>query len=217
MPDILLINPNTSEATTRMMVDIAAACLPPGFTLTGLSARSGVPMIVDEDEMRAAALEVGHTWQRAGRHWAGVIVSAFGDPGIELVRHSAAVPVVGICEASLRDGALHGRRFGVATVTPALAAMIQAHVQSLGLGPLYTGIRLTEGDPRGLAADPPKLQQALARAARRCLEEDGAEAVVIGGGPLGQAAAQLQTLLHAPVIAPIPSAVRRLLAALGQR
>lgn len=216
MPNILLINPNTNATTTQMMVDIAQACFPPGFTVTGITAQTGVPMIVNEAEMRDAVLEVERNWLQANaaKAWDGVIISAFGDPGMARVRATAEVPVVGICESSLLDGATGGRRFGVATVTPALADLIQADINRLQLGPLYTGIRLTEDEPRALAADPAKLLQTLTDAARLCLEVDGAEAVVIGGGPLGQAAIEIQQQLEAPIIAPIPSAVRRLLNAL---
>ncbi len=216
MPNILLINPNTNATTTQMMVDIAQACFPPGFTVTGITAQTGVPMIVNEAEMRDAVLEVERNWLQANaeKAWDGVIISAFGDPGMVRVRATAKVPVVGICESSLLDGAAGGRRFGVATVTPALAELIQADINRLQLAPLYTGIRLTEDEPRALAADPAKLLQTLTDAARLCLEVDGAEAVVIGGGPLGQAAIEIQQQLEAPIIAPIPSAVSRLLNAL---
>jgi allantoin racemase len=35
--------------------------------------------------------------------------------------------------------------------------------------------------------------------------------VIIGGGPLGEAARDLQPIFAVPVIAPIPSAVRRII------
>jgi Asp/Glu/hydantoin racemase len=43
---------------------------------------------------------------------------------------------------------------------------------------------------------------------------DGAEAVIIGGGPLGQAAIALTPRFTTPIVAPIPAAVRRLLRAM---
>ncbi|MBB6465834.1 Asp/Glu/hydantoin racemase [Aminobacter lissarensis] len=46
---------------------------------------------------------------------------------------------------------------------------------------------------------------------RECIELDGAEAVIIGGGPLGQAAEQLQPMFDTPIIAPIPCAMERVL------
>lgn len=216
MADILLINPNASQAATDMMVAIAAATLPAGVHIEGRTALAGPTMIVDATELGAAALELQRTWQRANEGpnpaWSGVIVSAFGDPGIEALRASTDLPVTGICEASLLEASQGGRRFGIATVTPDLVALIQQKVDRLGLGALYTGIRLTPGEPRALAADPDALQAALAIAVNECITLDGAEAVVIGGGPLAQAAAQLQDRYGVPVIEPIPAAVRQLLA-----
>ena len=216
MTPILLINPNSSTATTRMMVDIASQCSPTPLQVHGQTAQNGPGMIVNEDELQAAAAEVEQCWRSAGPDWAGVIVSAFGDPGIERLRAHCPLPVVGIAEASMLAAGANGRRFGVATVTPELAAAIARRAAAVGLAQQYTGIRLTEGDPRALAANPQLLEQALADAVQRCFSEDGAEAVIIGGGPLGQAAIALEHRFSVPIIAPIPAAVNRLLVLLGQ-
>lgn len=210
MPRILLINPNASARTTRMMVDIARSCAPPDWTVEGLTAGTGVDMIVDRPAMDAAARDVARAWATAGNGWDGVVVSAFGDPGLSAVRSRGKVPAVGICEASLLLAGRDGRRFGIATVTPALAALLRERVHALGLGAAYSGIRLTPGEPVALAAHPDRLEAELAVAVQRCIEIDGAQAVVIGGGPLGEAATALQDRWHVPVIAPIPAAMARL-------
>ncbi|SEK14946.1 MULTISPECIES: aspartate/glutamate racemase family protein [unclassified Variovorax] len=217
MTDILLINPNASSATTEMMAKIANAEAPAGCRVTGRTAMGGPSMIVNERELEAAAVEVLKVWRDAGTtqsQWDGVIVSAFGDPGIDLVRANARVPVVGIAEASMREASQGQRRFGIATVTPDLVAPIEQRARALGLLGLYTGIRLTQGDPRELAAEPQALEEALARAVQRCIDEDGAQAVIIGGGPLGQAALALAPRFGVPVIAPISAAMRQLCARL---
>ena len=210
MPDILLINPNSSQATTEMMVRIAQAEAPEGCAIVGATARRGPPMIVNETELAAAAHEVELAWRVASTPHAGVIVSAFGDPGVDLLRRaSPGLPVVGICEASMFEAAEGGRRFGVATVTPQLVDAIDAKARELGLSSLYAGVRLTPGEPRALTASPQALEVALAEAVQACLD-DGAQAVIIGGGPLGQAAIGLAARLDAPMVAPIPAAVRRM-------
>lgn len=212
MRNILVINPNSSKATTSMMVHIAAEEAPPGVSVSGLTARHAPSMIVNQKELDAAALEVEATWRTAeAESWSGIIVSAFGDPGLDRVRSSAKVPVVGICESSMLEAAQGGRRFAVATVTPDLSDAINGKARDLGLSGLFTGIRLTPGDPRALTSDPKALEEALAHAVRQCIDEDGAEAVIIGGGPLGQAALQLAPRFNVPIIAPISAAVRRLL------
>lgn len=210
MYDILLLNPNTSEETTAMMVAIAQADAPAGYSVRGATAARGVPMILNAARLEAAGGEVVESWRRHKGDASGIVVSAFGDPGIQSLRQLTDVPVVGICESSILEGAQGGRRFGIATVTSELVDPIDASVHRLGLGALYTGIRLTSGDPEELVATAERLEEALADAVTQCIERDGAQAVVIGGGPLGQAAIGLVSRFDVPIIAPIPAAMRRL-------
>ncbi|VVE11682.1 hydantoin racemase [Pandoraea communis] len=210
MREILLLNPNTSTETTAMMVAIAQSCAPPGYTVSGATATRGVPMIVDAPRLHAAADEVVEVWKRRTAKVYGVVISAFGDPGIHLLRELTDLPVVGICESSILEAAQDGRRFGIATVTPDLVESIDASVDALGLSSVYTGTRLTSGNPQELTSDPFRLEEALADVVAACIEQDRAEAVVIGGGPLGQAAIGLAHRFQVPVIAPIPAAMRRL-------
>ena len=60
-------------------------------------------------------------------------------------------------------------------------------------------------------ADPQALAAALEAACWEAIDA-GARAVVIGGGPLGEAAEALSGRLAVPVIAPIPAAMRLALA-----
>jgi Asp/Glu/hydantoin racemase len=208
---ILLINPNSSRATTEMMVGIARETLPAGFVVEGVTAARSPPMIVTRAALDAAGPEVVAIGVAQAAHYAGVIVSAFGDPGLAELRARVAIPAVGICEASMLAAAQGGRRFGVATVTPDLEVPIAKRAAALGLAERYTGIRCTPDDPVALAADAHRLRDGLEAAVRACIEHDGAEAVLIGGGPLGEAAAHLQQMFSTPIIAPIPCAVERLI------
>ena len=217
MTRILLINPNTSRATTDRMIAIAQATAPSGVDVAGVTAQHGVKMIVDPAALAAAGEEVVAMGLAAGAAVAGIVVSAFGDPGMIELRSRLAIPVVGIAEAALQEAAHGGRRFGIATVTPALVAGIDAYVASLGLHPLYTGTRLTSGDPVPLTADPARLLEALTQAVATCVQQDGAEAVVIGGGPLADAATALASRFATPIIAPVPAAIRRMIAMLPDR
>jgi allantoin racemase len=215
---VLLINPNSSNQTTAMMVAIAQSCVTDdGIVVTGVTATRGVPMIVTAEALADAADEVVEIGIREAPRACGIIVSAFGDPGLETLKRRVAIPVVGICEASMIEAAAGGRRFGIATVTPQLAVPIEQRARDLALLHLYTGIRLTAGDPVKLAANASQLEEALAEAVAHCFEDDNADAVIIGGGPLGQAAIGLARSFDQRVIAPIPAAVRRLLAMISSR
>jgi len=205
---ILVINPNTSEASLAMMLGVARTVLPPGFTASGICAATGPSMIVSAEQLTAQASEV----VRLGfsTNASAIIVAAFGDPGVAELRRMVTVPVTGIGEASIMEAQTRGRRFGIATTTPGLVASIAGLVEQLGLGSGFTGVRLAQGGPLALAADPAAQEQALAEAVCACVEQDGAEAVIIGGGPLSAAAAALGRRLSVDIIEPLPAAVRRI-------
>jgi allantoin racemase len=211
MPHIALINPNTSRTTTDMMLGIARMYLPSDVTIEGMTASHGVSMIVNGDQLQASAAGVVDMGRACAQGCDGIIISAFGDPGIEELRACVDIPVTGLCEAGLLEASAGGRRFGIATVTPDLVDSFKAKAHALGLAQLYTGTRLTQGDPETLAADAPALAKALGHAVQQSFEDDGAQAVIIGGGPLGQAAEELSGRFNAPVVAPIAAAVSLLL------
>lgn len=215
-PHILLINPNSSKATSEMMHAIALNALAGRLAVKTVTASRAPSMIVTPEQLTASAAEVVELGTAHGKACAGIIVSAFGDPGLAELRRKVAVPVVGISEASMIEASEGGRRFGVATSTPDLAEAIGQRAHDLGLAHLYTGIRCTAGDPVALAADPALLIEALAGAVGACIGEDGAQAVVIGGGPLGEAAQALRPRFGKPVLGPIPSAVERIVGLIGE-
>ncbi|WP_455353522.1 aspartate/glutamate racemase family protein [Streptomyces sp. SYSU K217416] len=218
---VVLINPNTNADTTAMMAAIARRTLRPedGFAVRESTVAAGPPMITDEAALRASedyVLDAADRALQEGEEVAAVVVSAFGDPGVDRLRERLPVPVVGIAEAALAEAAAGGARFGVATTTPDLADAIAARVAGLGLSGQYTGIRLTPGDPRELAGDPDTMRERLAEAVEACIVHDGAQAVIIGGGPLGEAAEALRERFGVPVIGPIPAASRRVRRLLGE-
>jgi Asp/Glu/hydantoin racemase len=208
---ILLINPNSNEATTAMMVAIASSAAADGFDIVGATATRAPTMIVSAEALEAAAPEVEQIALAHQDSCDGFIVSAFGDPGLAGIKAAMTLPAVGIGESAMREAAANGRRFGVATTTPLLKAKIDALPDTLGLRSRYTGTRFAGGDPQELMRDPARLREALAGAVEACIAQDGAEAVIIGGGPLGEAARELRPLFTVPVIAPIPSAVARII------
>lgn len=214
MRHLLLINPNSSLATSAMMQGIAQDAAKGEVAVAVATATRAPPMIVTEAALNAAAQEVIEIGERHQSGCAGIIVGAFGDPGLDALRQRVGVPVTGICEASMREAARGRRRFAVATTTPGLKDAIERRAADAELGDLLTSVRCTEGDPVALAGDAAAMLDALAEMVRRCVDEDGAEAVIIGGGPLGQAAEKLQGMFATPVIAPIPCAVA---ACLGHR
>lgn len=222
MYELILINPNTNSSTTAMMVDIAQIEAGATARIAGETAQWGVPLITNEAALAVAADAVHErATALSARHVDGVIVAAFGDPGLDAARAVLGCPVTGIAEAAMREAAFdsagHPRRFSVVTTTPQLADSIVRRAGDYGLSAQCSGVQLTPEDPAILMADAKRLVDALSEAGRRAVEDDGAEALVIGGGPLAQAARALRPRFVVPVIEPIPAAVRLALRRAGKR
>ena len=214
MPQILLINPNTNAQTTAMMVQLVQQQLPAHWKVHGVSASQGAVMITNVAELAMATPQVHACWAQAqallppGQCWDGVILACFADPAIAWLRSATGVPTIGIGEAAMRAASAGQRRFGIATTTPELDSPMQSLAQSLHLQHLYTGAHYTQGEPLQLVAQPDALTQQLLRAVQACVSQDGAQTVVIGGGPLGQAAQALAQHTDTPLIAPLTAAAQ---------
>ena len=208
MARILLINPNTSARSTEMMLAVARPLLPAGVTLRGIEASRGAAMIVDEAALAVGAAEVVRIGTAEAAAADAIVVAAFGDPGAEILREALSIPVIGIGEAAMREAAIGGRRFGIATTTPRLVRSIEACVHDLGLAGMFTGVRVPAGDPPTFAANPTDQEEALAAAATACIALDGAAAVIIGGGPLSDTAVRLRRRFGIAIVEPVPAAMR---------
>ncbi|MDR3376080.1 MAG: aspartate/glutamate racemase family protein [Ancalomicrobiaceae bacterium] len=206
---LILINPNTNPATTAMMRAIAERAAPQGTTVAGVTVSRGASLITDADELAAAAEAVIELAPALAEESVdGAIVSAFGDPGATQLARTLPFPVTGIGEAAFAEATADGRRFAVVTTTPRLVDSIAALAVAHGHGRQFLGVGLTDGDPAVLTYQPEALVEALGLACERAIADWRAEAIVIGGGPLGEAAAELVGRIGVPVIAPIPAAVR---------
>ncbi len=203
---VTLVNPNTSARTTTEMVRIArAAC--PALQVSGLTAPFGADLITNAAQLDEAARAVAALLP-ALRDSDAVIVAAFGDPGCAALRARLACPVIGLAEAAMAEAAAGGRRFAVVTTTPDLVGPIAGRAAAYGHAG-FAGTWITPGDPVGIMADEGALIAALDAECRRAIADGGAEAIVIGGGPLARAAEALAGSVGVPLIAPVPAAMRR--------
>jgi allantoin racemase len=213
-PRILLINPNSSVATTQTMVEIARQTAGSALDISGATATRAPLLITTPRALEDAGSEVVEIAAAQADSFDGFIVSAFGDPGLDTLRARVGRLAVGIANAAIVEAASHGRRFGIATTTPELETQIVGRVGAAGLSSQFTGVRFTTGDPAALMSNGDALMRSMATVIRGCIEEDGAEAIIIGGGPLARIAQALQFVFAAPIIAPIPAATRAVLASL---
>lgn len=207
---IALLNPNTSTAATELMLHSARRHLPLLTSIEGRTAPEGVALITDEAALDAAAQVVQAFGPRvAAEGFDALVIAGFGDPGLAALRAALAIPVTGIAEAGIQEAGAGGRHYAIVTITPDLHASLRRSAQAYGQGTNLVAIRFTPGRPEDLVRDPQRLDAALLAACRQVVEQDGAQAIVIGGGPLAAAANRIAPRVPVPLVEPVAAAVRR--------
>lgn len=205
---IVLINPNSNADTTASMTEVAATATG-GVAVVGKSNEGVPPLLTTPEDLTNAIPGVVRIGSEAADDdkVGAIIVAAFGDPGLEELRAAVDKPVFGIREQAFHEAARDGRPFGVATTTPQLADSFRVTAERMGYAAQYRGTRVTPGDPNELMKSPDRLDAALAEAVTASIA-DGAEAVIIGGGPLTASALRLQPEFDIPLVVPVIAAAQ---------
>jgi allantoin racemase len=202
-----LINPNSDERITAAMAAVARQWAPFDVQIKSTTSLRAAPLITNARELEQATGALLDLFEQGLDPLDGVVVAAFGDPGVEALRARVHVPVIGIAEAAVREASAY-RKFAICTTTPALADAMRARVAALGQANALACVLTTAGDPKQLMADAAALDVALSELVETAVYGHGARAVVIGGGPLALASRRLAPISPVPLIEPVPAAVR---------
>ncbi|ANT53309.1 aspartate/glutamate racemase family protein [Mesorhizobium amorphae] len=206
---ILVVNPNTTASMTAT-IGAAARSVASAWTEVVAVTSSMGPVSIEGyyDEALAVPgllVEIA-AGERAGAQAA--IIACFDDTGLDAARAMANIPVVGICEAALSIASLIAQRFTVVTTTKRSWVPVEALVQRYGMA---GRARVRAADIPVLALEDPasgaaeKLRGEIARA----LDEDRAEAIVLGCAGMADLAAELQREFGVPVIDGVGAAVKQ--------
>lgn len=204
---ILLINPNTTRAMTERMNDSAQAALAPDVDLVALTAEQGVPYIAS----RAEALVAGTTTlEMIARHQHGmdaIVIAAFGDPGLIAARELFDLPITAMAEAALLTACMLGPRFSIVTFSRALVPWYEDSVAAAGLDARCASIRVPDVGFNSVNEVQHELEDHLVALARRTVEEDKADVVILAGAPLTGLAARIADRVPVPLVDPLDAAI----------
>lgn len=199
MADILVINPNSSQAVTRA-IDTALEPLrrhsPFPIRVIGLDGTpAGIAMQSDAD-MVAPRVQEAILRERA----LGYVVACFSDPGVAGARelHPGA-PVRGIGEGAILHAMGCGDRFGIIALSERSVLRQRRLVRIMGVGERYAGSR-----PIGASAADTTgegVRDRMCEAARR-LVADGADVVVLGCAGMAHLKEAIEAACGRPVVEP---------------
>jgi allantoin racemase len=170
---------------TRDMEEQARRYARPGTEIEGVTARFGAASIEGFYEEEYAILHFLETIRDRAAEFDGVILACYGDPGLYAAREISPVPVVGIAEASMLMACTVAHKWSIVTVLPRIKPMMENMVRMHGLEGRCASIRTTPLSVLDCEHDPTAAEREIAKAARAAIEEDGAEAILLGCGGMG--------------------------------
>jgi Asp/Glu/hydantoin racemase len=213
MRHLLLINPNTSTATTQRLAQTLQPLLPAQAHLALRTATTGARYIACEASHALASAAVLQTWAEyladSAEPPQGVLIGCFGDPGLFALRESSASPVTGLAEASFIEAARLGP-FAVVTGGERWKPMLQRLALALGFGEALRHVETVAPTGAQMQADPALALRHL-REACRAAARPGVRSLIVGGAGLAGYAQALQDGVDLPLIDSVQAGLKVLL------
>jgi allantoin racemase len=201
---ILIINANTSEAVTDQLRAVAQAAKRDDCEVTVVCVERG-PVTIESsyDEAYAIGPTLDRVRQTASEGYDAILLACFCEVGVEAAREISSIPVLGLEEPTLALALVLGEKFSVMTEKRPRVAMKKRHVRRYGLLERMASIRPLERSVAELTADPEGTKAAGLALARRMIEEDGAEVIIMGCAAMAGYSEDLERELHVPVLDPL--------------
>ncbi|WP_309066879.1 aspartate/glutamate racemase family protein [Microbacterium sp.] len=217
---LLIINPNTSAEVTELIRAEAARSAASGTELIVQTAPYGVQYIETRLESLIAAGAVAeviaaHAGEIDAGEIDGVVVAAFGDPGMPALKELVDIPVIGITEAALCAAALQGYRFSIIAISDRITAWYRECVEGFGLAGRLASIRSIREALGGIGSVQQDFGPTLVELAQRAVAEDGADVIILAGAPLAGLAREVAGQIPVPVVDGIAAGVRLAEAVVG--
>ncbi|GAB3185807.1 aspartate/glutamate racemase family protein [Hydrogenophaga aquatica] len=205
---LLLINPNISDSVSDLIRAEAQRSAAPGTEVDVLTAPFGVAYIETRFEALIGAYAAAQLAAEHHARYDAVVVAAFGDPGLAGLREALPCPVTGLTEAALASACLLGQRFSIVAISQRIRAWYRETVQAYGLEGRLASIRGLDEPLADIGNVQGNQGERLVALAERCVDEDGADVIVLAGAPLAGLARSLRGRLPVPMVDGVSSAVR---------
>jgi allantoin racemase len=205
---LLLVNPNITAAMTDAMAAEARRHASPATEIVAVTAGFGTQYVENRVE---AAIASHAVLDALAKHAAGcdaAMISAFGDPGLAAAREFAGIPVVGIEESAILTAWMLGRRYSIVCLTPRLRTWYIECAQEQGLAGRLASVRAPDAPIEDIMRAKQQLRDRLVEQCMLAVEQDEAEVIIFGGGPIAGIARETAHAVPVPCLDGVACAVR---------
>jgi allantoin racemase len=135
------------------------------------------------------------------------VIACFDDTGLEAARCATEAPVIGIGEAAFHMAGLVAEKFSVVTTLSRSIVPIERNLSKYGLIARCARVRAAEVPVLALEDEGSPARERIEAEIARALDEDGAEAIVLGCAGMADLARALAEKFAVPVLDGVACAV----------
>ncbi|MCV9999754.1 aspartate/glutamate racemase family protein [Pararhizobium sp. YC-54] len=203
---ILVINPNTTASMTSKINEAAVRVARPDTQIIAANSQSGPRSI---QGFLDVALCMAGLLEEATRHddIDAVVVACFDDTGVDALRALLDVPVVGIGEAAYHAASMISNKFTVITTLARSVPGLEANLSRYGLATRCARVRATDIPVLKLEERDPKTLARIRDEIKMAIDQDMAEAIVLGCAGMADLMDELSAEFGLPVVDGIACAV----------
>ena len=207
MTQILVVNPNSTEAVTEA-IDRAAEPfrVAGGPEIRAVTNRAGPPGIQSQGDSDGVVPQLRGVAADKGGDADALVLACFSDPGLHVLREDTGKPVIGIAEAGLLTALTLGERVGVLAILARSVPRHLRYVRQMGLDARFAGDRPVDLEVVELS-DPVRTRARLLETGRELRDRDGADVLVLGCAGMADQRPALAQALGMPVVEPVQAAI----------
>jgi allantoin racemase len=201
-----IVNPNTTASMTRKIGEAARLVARPSTEIVAVNPEFGPASI--EGYFDEAFSIPGLLDEIAKAPDADAfVIACFDDTGLEAARCATTAPVIGIGEAAFHMASLICEKFSVVTTLSRSIVPIERNLAKYGLIARCARVRASDVPVLSLEEEGSPARGLIEAEIARALEEDGAEAIVLGCAGMADLAAALAAKFGVPVLDGVACAV----------
>lgn len=213
--------PMSEENRLQRASQMDAVHLGPDIRFDFRPVRAAPANYTSEHDAAIAELSIVDAGMRAEEEgYDAVCIDTMSDSGVNALRSLLDIPVIGPGRASMMTALMLGERFSILIMWDRWRHLYKKTIAELNLHQRCASVRsigITPDNQSLLAGKEDDVFPLLEAAARRCIDEDGADVILLGSTTMHQAHAYLAARLPVPVINPGPLTYKLAEAAIALR
>lgn len=203
---ILVVNPNSNEVVTQGLADaLAPVRFEDGPEIACMTLKEGPYGIETQEHVESVTLPL-RKLVAGSNDVDAFVIACYSDPGLFVCREATTRPVFGINEAGVLTALARAERFGVLAIGQRSIRRHVRYMRQMGLMDRFAGERPLNMSVAETASGEKTLDRMI-EVGRELVDEDGAEAVVMGCAGMARHRRPLEEALGVPVIDPTQAAV----------